>query len=125
MADPVSSIAYAIEAALRHLDGNLGDLFLTMALVIATIAIVAATYHQLIRRFPEGGGGARSVGTAFGDAWAFIPLAALLIDFVITVAISSAAGASAIIAYLPRSEEHTSELQSLRHLVCRLLLEKK
>src|SRR5436853_3864133 len=27
--------------------------------------------------------------------------------------------------YLPRSEEHTSELQSLRHLVCRLLLEKK
>src|SRR5262245_65271307 len=28
-------------------------------------------------------------------------------------------------ATLPRSEEHTSELQSLRHLVCRLLLEKK
>src|SRR5947199_2205193 len=27
--------------------------------------------------------------------------------------------------YLVRSEEHTSELQSLRHLVCRLLLEKK
>src|SRR5205814_10361713 len=29
------------------------------------------------------------------------------------------------ISYLDRSEEHTSELQSLRHLVCRLLLEKK
>src|SRR5437899_8943234 len=28
-------------------------------------------------------------------------------------------------AVLSRSEEHTSELQSLRHLVCRLLLEKK
>src|SRR5947199_7733487 len=28
-------------------------------------------------------------------------------------------------SYLNRSEEHTSELQSLRHLVCRLLLEKK
>src|SRR5205814_10071615 len=28
-------------------------------------------------------------------------------------------------AWAPRSEEHTSELQSLRHLVCRLLLEKK
>src|SRR5262245_62940268 len=27
--------------------------------------------------------------------------------------------------WAPRSEEHTSELQSLRHLVCRLLLEKK
>jgi hypothetical protein len=101
MADPVSSIAYAIESALRKLDGNLGDLFLTMALVIGTIAVIAATYHQLIRRFPEGGGGARSVGTAFGDAWAFIPLGALLVDFVITVAISCAAGASAIIAYVP------------------------
>src|SRR6201999_4665199 len=28
-------------------------------------------------------------------------------------------------SFPPRSEEHTSELQSLRHLVCRLLLEKK
>src|SRR5690625_6359043 len=28
-------------------------------------------------------------------------------------------------AYMPRSEEHTSELQSRGHLVCRLLLEKK
>lgn len=101
MADPVSSIAYAIESALRKLDGDLGDLFLTMGLVLATIALIAATYHQLIRRFPEGGGGARSVGTAYGDAWAFIPLGALLVDFVITVAISCAAGASAIIAYVP------------------------
>jgi amino acid transporter len=104
MADPVSSIAPATEPPLRHLDGNLGDLFLAMALVIATIAVIAATYHQLIRRFPEGGGGARSVGTAYGDAWAFIPLGALLIDFVITVAISCAAGASAIIAYVPGLE---------------------
>src|SRR5205814_7586436 len=31
----------------------------------------------------------------------------------------------AIVPTLVRSEEHTSELQSLRHLVCRLLLEKK
>src|SRR5205814_2586181 len=30
-----------------------------------------------------------------------------------------------VVAVAPRSEEHTSELQSLRHLVCRLLLEKK
>jgi hypothetical protein len=104
MADPVSSIAYAIESALHHLEGDLADLFLTMGLVIATIAVIATTYHQLIRRFPEGGGGARSVGSAYGEAWAFIPLGALLLDFVITVAISCAAGASAIIAYLPDLE---------------------
>src|SRR5262245_63699699 len=30
-----------------------------------------------------------------------------------------------LLAWLARSEDHTSELQSLRHLVCRLLLEKK
>src|SRR2546425_1091933 len=33
--------------------------------------------------------------------------------------------ADAFIAFPPRSEEHTSELQSLAYLVCRLLLEKK
>jgi hypothetical protein len=104
MADPVSSVAYAIQAALDQLEGDLTDLAPTMALVVATIAVVAASYHQLIRRFPEGGGGARSVASAYGDAWAFIPLGALLIDFTITVAISCAAGASAIIAYLPELE---------------------
>jgi hypothetical protein len=101
MADPVSSVAYAIQAALAELDGDLIDLAPTMTLVVATIAIVAATYHQLIRRFPEGGGGARSVASAYGDGWAFIPLGALLVDFTITVGISCAAGASAIIAYIP------------------------
>jgi hypothetical protein len=101
MADPVSSVAYAIQAALSHLDGALIDLLPTMVLVVATIAIIAATYHQLIALFPEGGGGARSVASAYGDAWAFIPLGALLVDFTITVAISCAAGASAIIAYVP------------------------
>src|SRR5205814_6033394 len=38
-------------------------------------------------------------------------------------AASSASQSSAVVSQ-PRSEEHTSELQSLRHLVCRLLLEK-
>ena len=59
MADPVSSVAYAIEAALRALDGEPDSLVATMALVVATIAVVSATYHQLIGRFPRGGGGPR------------------------------------------------------------------
>ena len=41
------------------------------------------------------------MAAAYGDGWAFVPLGALLVDFTITVAISCAAGASAIIAYLP------------------------
>src|ERR1035441_10943630 len=42
-----------------------------------------------------------------------------------TAAMMEATGAVAAKFGIKRSEEHTSELQSLRHLVCRLLLEKK
>jgi Amino acid permease len=101
MADPVSSVAYAIESALGGLDGDLASLFPTMALVIGTITVVAATYHQLIRRFPGGGGGPEGLAAAFGEGFAFVSLGALLVDFTLTVAISCAAGASAIIAYEP------------------------
>lgn len=105
MADPVSSIAYAMESALHHLDGDLSSLFPTMALVVATIALVAATYHQLVRRFPGGGGGPEALVASFGEGFAFVSLGALLVDFTLTVAISSAAGASAIIAYVPELAE--------------------
>jgi hypothetical protein len=101
MADPVSSVAYAIEAALRALDGDLGSLVATMGLVVGIVIVVAGTYHQLIGRFPSGGGGPKAVGEAFGEGWAFVPLGALLVDFTLTVAISCAAGAAALIAYAP------------------------
>lgn len=105
MADPVSSVAYAIEAALRSLHGDLGSLVLTMSVVIAIIAVISATYHELIGRFPSGGGGPEGIAHAFGDGWAFVPLGALLVDFTLTVAVSCAAGASALIAYLPELEQ--------------------
>jgi hypothetical protein len=104
MADPVSSVAYAIESALRSLDGDLTSLLPTMAAVIAIIAVVSATYHELIGRFPRGGGGPEGVARAFGEGWAFVPLGALLVDFTLTVAVSCAAAASALIAYLPDLE---------------------
>src|SRR5205814_10448601 len=44
--------------------------------------------------------------------------------FFADLAIKQLADAAPDAGILPRSEEHTSELQSLRHLVCRLLLEK-
>src|SRR5437867_3990255 len=101
MADPVSSVAYAIEAALRALHGDLALLLPTMALVVAIIALVITNYHQLVARFPEGGGAAAAAGAAFGEGWAFVPIGALIVDFVLTIAISVAAGASALIDYLP------------------------
>jgi len=101
MADPVSSVAYAIEAALRALDGDPASLFATMAVVVGVIVVISLTYHQLIGRFPEGGGGPEAVARAFGEGWAFLPLGALLVDFTLTVAVSCAAGAAALIAYVP------------------------
>lgn len=101
MADPVSSVAYAIEAALRALHGDLGRLMLTMGLVLGIISLVRLNYDQLIRRFPEGGGAVAATGAAFGEAWAFLPLGALIVDFVLTIAISVAAAASAVAAYFP------------------------
>jgi amino acid transporter len=115
MGDPVSSVAYAIEAALRALDGHLELLLPTMVLVIAIIALVDVNYHQLVGRFPEGGGAAAAAGGAFGEAWAFLPMGALIVDYVLTISISVAAGASAIIAFLPT-------LASDRDLLALLLL---
>ena len=101
MADPVSSVAYAIEAALRALNGHLGLLLPTMGLVIGIIALVTLNYWQLVRRFPEGGGSPEAAGRAFGEAWSFLPIGALVVDFALTIAISIAAAGSAVIAYVP------------------------
>ncbi|MHA7663142.1 APC family permease [Mycolicibacterium sp. HS_4_1] len=101
MADPVSSVAYAIEAALRALDGNLALLIPAMSAVVLIIALVVINYQQLIARYPRGGGASAATGEAFGEGWAFLPIGALIVDFVLTIAISVAAGASAIIAYVP------------------------
>ncbi len=101
MADPVSSVAYAIEAALRALHGDLALLLPTMTLVVAIVVVVIVNYHQLVARYPQGGGAAAATGEAFGEASAFVPIGALIVDFVLTIAISSAAGASAVIAFFP------------------------
>jgi hypothetical protein len=101
MADPVSSVAYAIEAALRALNGHLGLLLATMGMVIGIIALVTLNYWQLVRAFPEGGGSPEAAGRAFGEEWSFLPIGALVVDFALTIAISIAAAGSAIIAYVP------------------------
>ena len=101
MADPVSSVAYAIEAALRGLRGDLALLLPTMTLVVAIIVVVIVNYHQLVGRYPQGGGAAAAAAHAFGEPSAFIPIGALIVDFVLTIAISTAAAASAVIAFFP------------------------
>ncbi|HEX7246734.1 MAG TPA: amino acid permease [Actinomycetota bacterium] len=113
MADPVSSVAYAIEAALHALHGDLALLVPTMLLVLGVIWLVCLNYDQLIRRFPQGGGAVAATGSAFGEGWAFLPLGALVVDFVLTIAISVAAAASAAIAYFPSLAPHRTSIAVL------------
>ncbi len=101
MADPVSSVAYAIEAALRALGGDLSLLVVTMVVVVGIIGVVVVNYQQIVARYPHGGGAATAAHEAFGPAWTFLPLGALIVDFVLTISISVAAAASALIAYVP------------------------
>ncbi|MGW5658585.1 amino acid permease [Streptomyces sp. NPDC003758] len=101
IADPVSSVAYAIEAALRALHGDLALLLPTMSLVIGLVVVVTANYWQLVRRFPQGGGAAAAAARAFGPRWTFLPIGALVVDFVLTIGISIAAASSAVIALFP------------------------
>jgi hypothetical protein len=101
MADPVSSVAYTIEASLRSLHGHLGLLLATQLIVLAIIAVVDVNYWQLVGRFPLGGGSAEAAARAFGTGWVFLPIGALIVDFVLTITISIAAAVSAVIAYLP------------------------
>ncbi len=101
MADPISSIAYAIEAALGALNGDLTLLLQTMGLVVLIIGVIVLNYRQIVSRFPQGGGASAATGRAFGEPWAFVPIGALIVDFALTAAISVSSGASNIVAYLP------------------------
>ncbi|WP_407660954.1 amino acid permease [Kitasatospora purpeofusca] len=101
IADPVSSVAYAIEAALHALHGDLALLLPTMGLVVGLVVVVTANYWQLVRRFPKGGGAAAAAGRAFGPRWTFLPIGALVVDFVLTIGISISAATSAVIALVP------------------------
>jgi hypothetical protein len=102
MADPVSSVAYTIEASLRALHGHLSLLLVTQLIVLGIITLVDVNYWQLVGRFPLGGGSAEATARAFGTSWVFLPIGALIVDFVLTITISIAAAVSAMIAYVPR-----------------------
>jgi amino acid transporter len=104
--DALSSVAYATEEILRVLVlvsiGTLG--FVTpIAIVIAAIlAVVVFSYRQTIHAYPGGGGAYIVARDNLGERPALIAAAALLIDYVLTVAVSIAAGVAAITSAIPQ-----------------------
>ena len=103
--DALSSVAYATEETLRVLI-LAGAAALTLSVpigiaIVILVAIVAASYRQTIRAYPQGGGAYIVVKDNLGTFSGLIAGAALLIDYVLTVAVSVAAGVAAITSAVP------------------------
>jgi len=103
--DPLSSVAYATEEILRVLAvGGIAALGLVTPIgaVIATmLAIVAFSYRQTIYAYPSGGGAYIVAKENLGRLPSLVAASALLIDYVLTVSVSVAAGVAAITSALP------------------------
>jgi amino acid transporter len=104
--DALSSVAYATEEILRVLV-LVGAAALTYATPIAftiaaILAIVVFSYRQTVHAYPSGGGAYLVSKDNLGEAPALIAAASLLIDYVLTVAVSIAAGVAAITSAFPQ-----------------------
>lgn len=103
--DALSSVAYATEEILLVLitvGTTALDLSMPIALAIATLlVIVSASYYQTIHGYPSGGGAYIVAHENLGVWPGLIAAAALLIDYVLTVAVSITAGVLAITSAFP------------------------
>ena len=110
--DALSSNAYATEAILSVL---LGSAILTSNLhfalpigfgICALLIVVVASYRQVIFAYPSGGGAYPVSRDNLGTVPSLVAAASLLVDYVLTVATSVAAGVAAIITAVPSLHEH-------------------
>jgi amino acid transporter len=112
--DPLSSVAYATEEILLILSlAGLAFLHLAWyvaAVIVALLAVVIVSYRQTCRAYPNGGG-AYTVARANLGEWAGLAAAsALLVDYVLTVAVSVVAGVAAITSAFPQLSRHAVSL---------------
>lgn len=103
--DPLSSVAYATEEILRVLmvGGTVALSYVTPigAIIAAMLAIVVFSYRQTIHAYPGGGGAYVVARDNLGRLPSMVAASALLIDYVLTVAVSIAAGVAAITSAFP------------------------
>ncbi len=112
--DPLSSVAYATEQIVLVLGlGGLALLDLTpwVALgVVLLLVIVVASYRQTCEAYPNGGGAYTVSRENLGENASLTAAAALLIDYVLTVAVSVVAGVAAITSAAPSLAPHAVAL---------------
>ena len=103
--DAISSSAYATEEILRVLLlAGASALFLSLEVAIAItilLAVVSISYRQVCRAYPGGGGAYIVAKTNLAPIFGLIAAAALLIDYVMTVAVSTAAAIAQIQSVIP------------------------
>ncbi len=100
-ADGLSSSAYGPSEAYQALGSHTGlAVFLAIATGL-TVLIISAGYSRIIEHFPSGGGGYVVASRLLGPRVGVISGSALLVDYVLTIAISLASGADAILSFLP------------------------
>ncbi|HEY6794137.1 MAG TPA: APC family permease [Kineosporiaceae bacterium] len=108
--DPLSSVAYATEEILKVLTlGALAYLYLTPWIALAVVVlltVVVISYRQVVHAYPGGGGSYEVVTQNLGRNTGMIVAAALMVDYVMTVAVSVAAGVDNIISALPQLYPH-------------------
>jgi amino acid transporter len=103
--DNISSSAYATEEIMRVLVlAGAGALALTMPFtigIVAVLAVVVVSYQQTIRAYPTGGGSYTVASDNLGRLPGLVAAGALLTDYVLTVAVSIAAGVAALTSVFP------------------------
>lgn len=110
-ADALSSVAYGPEAMLTVLvvAGTAGLGYTTpIAVAIAFLMLaVGVSYRQTIRAYPHGGGSYIVAGDNLGRVPGLVAAAGLMTDYILTVAVSIAAGVAAITSALPSLSAYT------------------
>ncbi len=103
--DVMSSVAYATEASLYTLLG-VGTIAFSWLLpisvaIVLVLALVTLSYRQTIRAYPNGGGSYIVAHANLGVMPGLVAAAALLTDYVLTVAVSVSSGVQALYSLFP------------------------
>jgi amino acid transporter len=108
--DALSSVAYATEEVLIILVlGGLAayyDLLWISAILCILLFIVVFSYYQTIHAYPEGGGSYIVSKSNIGAFWGKVAGAALLMDYVLTVAVSISSGVSFLVSAFPHLQPY-------------------
>ena len=103
--DALSSVAYAPDEILLTL-ALAGSLALIKSVwvgvvVACVLAVVVLSYRQTVHAYPSGGGDYEVVTTNLGPSWGLLVASALLVDYVLTVAVSISSGANYLTTIFP------------------------